>query len=410
MQNINPKLLAFQEKLKDVKSIEELIGKNGLITDLFKDTIQTMMEAELTNQLGYPKNMKILSPGGSNKRNGSYNKKIRTSFGETQIDVPRDRNGDFEPQIIPKHQSNTNELERKIISMYGKGMTVSDLNEHLADMYGIEVTDPMISQITDKIIPQIQEWQTRRLERVYPIAYLDAIHFKIRDEGTVSTKAAYIVLGVDVNGKKDILGMWIGEEEGAKFWLSVLTELNSRGVEDILIACCDNLSGFTEAIGSIFPKTIIQKCVVHQIRNSLKYIVSKDQKAFLTDLKKVYRADTRKEAEHNLLELDGKWGKKYPLVIKSWENNWAELSAYFEYCAPIRKIIYTTNAIEGLNRQIRKVTKSKSVFPTRTSLEKILFLAARDIMKRWSGHALANWAQTVSQLAIHFPDRIRLSL
>jgi len=410
MQNIDPKLLAFQEKLKGVKSVEELIGKNGLITDLFKDTIQTMMEAELTNQLGYPKNMKILAPGIGNKRNGSYNKKIRTSFGEAKIDVPRDRNGDYEPQIIPKHQSNTNELERKIISMYGKGMTVSDLNEHLADMYGIEVTDPMISQITDKIIPQIQEWQTRRLEKVYPIIYLDAIHFKIRDQGAVSTKAAYIVLGIDVNGKKDILGMWIGEEEGSKFWLAIVTELNNRGVEDVLIACCDNLNGFTEAISAVFPKTIIQKCVVHQIRNSLKYIVSKDQKAFLADLKKVYRADTRKEAENSLLELGDKWGKKYPLVIKSWENNWSELSAYFEYCAPIRKIIYTTNAIEGLNRQIRKVTKNKSVFPTRTSLEKILFLAARDIMKRWTGRPLSNWAQTVSQLAIHFPDRLRLSL
>ncbi len=410
MQNIDPKLLAFQEKLKHVKSTAELTGKDGLLTNLFKDTLQNLLEAELTNHLGYPKNLKILAPDSSNKRNGSYKKKLRTDFGDAELEIPRDRNGEFQPQILPKHQSNTSELERKIISMYGKGMTVGDLNEHLADIYGIEVSDPMISQITDKIIPQIQEWQTRRLEKMYPIVYLDAIHFKIRDQGTVSTKAAYIVLGIDINGKKDILGMWIGEEEGAKFWLSVLTELHNRGVEDILIACCDNLSGFTEAISSIYPKTIIQKCVVHQIRNSLKYIVSKDQKAFLTDLKKVYKADTRKEAENNLLELGEKWGKKYPLVIKSWENNWSELSAYFEYCAPIRRIIYTTNAIEGLNRQIRKVTKNKSVFPTRTSLEKMLFLATRDIMKRWDGHSLANWAQTISQLSIHFPDRIRLTL
>jgi len=280
----------------------------------------------------------------------------------------------------------------------------------LADMYGIEITDPMISQITDKIIPQIQEWQTRKLEKLYPIIYLDAIHFKVRGEGTVSTKAAYIVLGIDLNGKKDILGMWIGDEEGAKFWLAVLTELNSRGVEDILIACCDNLSGFSEAIKSVFPKTIIQKCVVHQIRNSLKYIVSKDQKAFLGDLKKVYRAATKQEAEMNLLDLGEHWGKKYPLVIKSWENNWSELSAYFEFSAPIRKIIYTTNAIEGLNRQIRKVTKNKSVFPTRMSLEKILFLVTGDIMKRWKDRPIPNWAQTISQLAIQFPDRINLGL
>lgn len=410
MQNIDPKILAFQEKLKDAKNMEDLIGRNGLITDLFKDTIQTMLQSELTNQLGYPKNLKILAPGANNKRNGSYDKKLRTSFGETQIVVPRDRNGEFEPQIIQKHQSNTNELERKIISMYGKGMTVSDLNEHLADMYGIEVTDPMISQITDKIIPQIQEWQIRKLEKLYPIIYLDAIHFKVRGEGTVSTKAAYIILGIDLNGKKDILGMWIGEEEGAKFWLSVLTELNSRGVEDVLIACCDNLSGFSEAIKSVFPKTIIQKCVVHQIRNSLKYIVSKDQKVFLSDLKKVYRAATKNEAEINLLDLSDRWGKKYPLVIKSWENNWAELSAYFDFSSPIRKMIYTTNAIEGLNRQIRKVTKNKSVFPTRTSLEKILYLVTTDIMKRWNSRPLSNWAQTISQLVIHFPDKINLGL
>lgn len=410
MQNIDPKILAFQEKVKDVKSIEELIGRNGLITDLFKDTIQNLLQAELTNQIGYPKNLKLLAPGVNNKRNGSFNKKIRTSFGETTIEVPRDRNGEFEPQIIQKHQSNTNELERKIISMYGKGMTVSDLNEHLADMYGIEVTDPMISQITDKIIPQIHDWQTRKLENLYPIVYLDALHFKVRDEGKVSTKAAYIVLGVDLSGKKDILGIWIGEEEGAAFWLSVLTELNSRGVQDILIACCDNLSGFSEAISSVFPKTIIQKCVVHQIRNSLKYIVSKDQKEFLADLKKVYRADTKNEAETNLLLLADKWEKKYPLVIKSWENNWTELSAYFDYGRSIRKIIYTTNSIEATNRQIRKVTKNKSVFPTRTSLEKILFLVASDIMKRWNNRPLANWAQTISQLAIHFPERIKLGL
>lgn len=410
MQNIDPKILAFQEKLKDVKSIEDLIGRNGLITDLFKDTIQNLLQAELTNQIGYPKNLKLLAPGVNNKRNGSFNKKLRTSFGETTIEVPRDRNGEFEPQIIQKHQSNTNELERKIISMYGKGMTVSDLNEHLADMYGIEVTDPMISQITDKIIPQIHDWQTRKLENLYPIVYLDAIHFKVRDEGKVSTKAAYIALGVDLSGKKDILGIWVGEEEGAAFWLSVLTELNSRGVQDILIACCDNLGGFSEAIGSIFPKTIIQKCIIHQIRNSLKYIVSKDQKEFLTDLKKVYRADTKNEAESNLLALADKWEKKYPLVIKSWENNWTELSAYFDYSRSIRKIIYTTNAIEGTNRQIRKVTKNKSVFPTCTSLEKMLFLAASDIMKRWNNRPLANWAQTISQLAIHFPERIKLGL
>jgi len=293
--------------------------------------------------------------------------------------------------------------------MYAKGMTVSDINEHLGEMYGIEVSDPMISQITDKIIPLIVEWQNRTLDEVYPIIFLDAVHFKIRDEHAVKCKAAYIVLGINSQGKKDILGIWVGEEEGAKFWLSVLTDLQNRGVKDLLIACCDNLTGFSEAIKSIYPQTIIQKCVVHQIRNSLKYILSKDQKIFLAELKTVYKAATKNEAETNLLNLSEKWEKKYPLVIKSWQNNWEELSAYFEYSPDIRKIIYTTNAIEGLNRQIRKVTKNKTVFPTRTALEKSLYLAAQDIMKRWTS-PIQNWAQIISQLMIHFPNRINLGL
>ncbi len=408
MQNMEEKYRQFQEKLKDVKNADELFGKNGLLTDLMKDTVQTLLEAELTHHLGYPKNLKIFTPG-TNKRNGTYSKKLRTGSGETEIIVPRDREGTFEPQIIPKYQTRTNELDRKIISMYAKGMTVSDINEHLGEMYGIEVSDPMISQITDKIIPSIVEWQNRTLEEVYPIIFLDAVHFKIRDENAVKCKAAYIVLGINPQGKKDILGIWVGEEEGAKFWLSVLTDLQNRGVKDVLIACCDNLSGFSEAIKSIYPQTIIQKCVVHQIRNSLKYILSKDQKVFLTELKTVYKAVTKNEAETNLLKLSDKWEKKYPLVIKSWQNNWEELSAYFEYSPDIRKIIYTTNAIEGLNRQIRKVTKNKTVFPTRTALEKSLYLAVQDIMKRWTS-PIQNWAQIISQLMIHFPNRINLGL
>ena len=409
MQNIDPKVLAFYEKLKDVKSIEELVGKNGLINDLLKDTIQNLLEAELTNKLGYPKNLKILAPKVNNKRNGSFNKKIRTSFGETNIQVPRDRNGEFEPQIIQKHQSNTNELERKIISMYGKGMTVSHLNEHLAEMYGIEVTDPMISHITDKIIPCIQEWHNRPLEEMYCIGYMDAIHFKVREDGVVKNKAAYLVLGITVSGKKDLLGIWIGEEEGAKFWLQVLNDLQSRGVKDFLIICCDNLKGFSEAIKAVYANTVIQKCVIHQIRNSLKYIASKDQKAFMADLKTVYRASTKDEAEKNLILLDEKWGKKYEIVLRSWKSNWEELSAYFQYSPSIRKMIYTTNAIEGLNRQIRKVTKNKSVFPTRTALEKMLYLATQDIMKKWTS-PLQNWSQTIAQLVIQFPERINLSI
>ncbi len=401
--------MQFHEKLKDIKSLDELFGKNGLINDLLKDTVQNLLEAEMTNHLGYPKNLKILAPDSRNKRNGSYSKKLRTSVGETTIEIPRDRQGQFEPAILPRYQSKTNELERKIISMYSKGMTVSDLNVHLADMYGIEITDPMISQITDKIIPDIQEWQSRPLEPVYAITYLDAVHFKVREDGTVKNKAAYLVLGITISGKKDLLGIWIGEEEGAKFWLQVLNDLQNRGVKDILIVCCDNLKGFSEAIKAVFPETVIQKCVVHQIRNSLKYIASKDQKEFLDDLKTVYRASTKDEGETNLLRLDEKWGSKYGIVLKSWKANWEELSSYFQYSPSIRKMIYTTNAIEGLNRQIRKVTKNKSVFPTRTALEKMLYLASQDIMKKWTS-PLQNWSQTVAQLVIHFPGRVNLSI
>ena len=408
-QDIDPKIIQFHEKLKGIQSLDELFGKNGLINDLLKDTIQNLLEAEMTNHLGYPKNLKILTTKSDNKRNGTSLKKLRTSMGESIIEVPRDRNGEFEPVILPKYQSKTNELEKKIISMYGKGMTVSDLNAHLSEMYGIDITDPMISQITDKIIPLIQEWQNRPLDSLYCIVYLDAVHFKVREDGSVKNKAVYLVLGINVEGKKDLLGIWVGEEEGAKFWLQVLNDLQSRGVKDVLIACCDNLKGFSEAIKAVFHKTIIQKCIIHQIRNSLKYILSKDQKEFIADLKTVYRASTKDEAEKNLILLDEKWGKKYEIVLKSWKTNWEELSAYFEYNLSIRKIIYTTNAIEGLNRQIRKVTKNKSVFPTRIALEKMVYLATQDIMKKWTS-PLQNWSQTLAQLVIQFPGRINLSL
>lgn len=401
--------LAPMLQLSQVIYLQLLMGKNGLITELLKGTIQTMMEAEMTNHLGYPKNLKLLAPGQTNKRNGSYSKKLRTSLGETYIQVPRDRDSDFDPQIISKYQSNTNELDNKIISMYGKGMTVSDLNSHLSEMYGIEVSDDMISNITDKIIPQIKEWHSRKLDPIYAIAYLDAIHFKVREDSKVLNKAAYLILGIDLDGKKDILGIWIGNEESARFWLSVLTDLQNRGVQDILITCSDNLTGFSEAIKSVFPKTKIQKCIIHQIRNSLKYIVSKDQKPFIQDLKTVYKAATKDEAEINLLKLSEKWNKKYPLVIKSWEKNWEELSTFFEYTPDIRRLIYTTNGIEGLNRQIRKVTKNKSVFPTRMSLEKILYLVTQDIMKKWT-QPLQNWANILTQLTINFEDRLKLKL
>ena len=399
----------FFEKAGEIKNIDELFGRDGLLANLVKGTVEGMLEAEMTNHLGYPKNKKILSPGGKNKRNGYSRKKLRTSSGDVQVEIPRDREGGFEPQIIPKHQANTSEFDNKIISMYAKGMTVSDINEHVADMYGVELSDTMISQITDKVFPQVSEWQNRTLDQVYPIVHLDAIHFKVREDGRVKSKAAYVIMGVNIEGKKDILGIWVGEEEGAKFWLAVLTDIQNRGVQDILIACCDNLKGFSEAIKTIFPKADIQKCIVHQIRNSLRYIVSKDSKEFLVDLKKVYKAATKDGAETNLLKLGEKWEKKYPLVIKSWNNNWDELSTYFDYAAEIRRIIYTTNPIESFNRQLRKVTKNKSVFPSNKAVEKMLFLVTRDVTKKWT-MPVQNWATIISQLAIHFPDRLKLKI
>ena len=398
----------FQEKIKDARSVEDLIGREGIITDLFKDTLQTMLEAEATQHLGYPKGARQIKKG-KNKRNGSSAKKIRSSYGEAVLNVPRDREGSFEPQIIEKYQKNTSELEDKIISMYGRGMTVSDLNEHLSDLYGIHVSDPLISTITDKIWPQVEEWRTRPLESVYPIVFIDAIHLKVREDGRVKNKAVYLIIGYSSEGKKEILGMWIGEAESSKFWLKVLTELKGRGVSDILILCCDNLKGLSEAIQASFPETIIQKCIVHQIRNSLKYIASKDQKEFMTDLKLVYRAVTKDEAESNLLKLDEKWGDKYAIVLKSWNNNWEELSAYFRFDAHIRKLIYTTNPIESYNRQLRKVTKNRGVFPTDKSVMKLLYLATQNISRKWT-MPRQNWTQIIAQLNIHFPDRIKLDI
>jgi transposase-like protein len=405
-------LREFNRKLKDVKSADELIGRDGLITDLFKDTLQNMMEAELTHTLGYPKGAGSRTlKGTSNKRNGHSQKTVRSSMGEVALDKPRDRNGEFSPKILEQYEGgNTNELERKVISMYGRGMTVADCNEHLADMYGISVSDGMISEITNKILPEVQEWRTRPLSTLYPIVYADAIHYKVREDGRIKTKAVYVIIGVDISGKKDVLGIWIGEEaESAKFWLKVFQDVQARGANDILIFCSDNLSGFSEAVKAVFPEVIIQKCVIHQIRNSMKYIATKDKHEFMADLKKIYKSDTKDEAERNLIGLEDKWGEKYGIVVKSWQNNWEELSAYFDFSPEIRKMIYTTNMIESLNRNLRKVTKNRSVFPNETSLLKLLYLATKNTTKKWTV-AVPNWGKIIAQLHIHFGDRVKLDL
>jgi transposase-like protein len=341
-----------------------------------------------------------------NSRNGTYKRNLRTSAGDHTLDVSRDREATFKSGVIKKHQTSSNELEDKIISMYARGMTVRDISDSVEDMYGAELSPGLVSDITDKILPLATEWQGRILNSVYPIIYLDALHVKLKKDGKIVNVAIYNCLGVDLEGKKDMLGMWVSDgSEGANYWLSVITELKNRGVKDVLIACVDGLKGFKDAINSVFPETIVQKCVIHQIRNSLRYVSWKDKKEFAKDMKEVYQATTKELAEENLIKLSEKWSDKYRLSVKSWEDNWEELSEYFQFDEDIRRIIYTTNMIEGYHRQIRKVIKTKSVFPTPESVHKILYLATTNIMRKWT-LTIRDWPQTLNQLTIRFEDRI----
>lgn len=394
--------------LKNAKSIEDITGKNGFLQEMFKGTIERLLKAEMEDHLGYAENDRS-SKRTKNSRNGYSKKTLKTSGGQVEVDVPRDRDGDFEPQIIKKHQTRSNDLEQKIISMYAKGMTTRDISSHLADLYGTEVSPTLISNVTGKVLEMAKEWQSRPLDSCYPCLFLDAIHFKVKKNSRVESKAAYVCLGLKTSGIREILGVYIGDTESSKFWLSVLTDLQNRGVEDILIACIDGLKGFPEAIEAIFPKTEIQLCIVHQIRNSLRYVGSKHQRAFLADLKTVYQATTQELAEANLNELEQRWGSQYPVVINSWKSKWLHLSSYFKYTGPIRKMIYTTNVIEGYHRQLRKVTKNRSIFPSDDSLFKLIYLASLDASKKWT-MPRQGWAQTVSQLSIHFEGRLQIDL
>lgn len=379
------------------------------IQNLFKETIaefmQGSLEAELDEELGYePYDVK--NKNTENSRNGHSKKTLRTSMGKVEIDIPRDRNGDFEPKILPKNQTSiSQDMESKIISMYAKGMSVSDIEKHIRDIYGLEISDTTVSRITDKVLPAAKEWQQRPLECIYAVVFLDAIHYRVRSEGQIVKKAVYIAIGIDLDGKKDVLGMWVGENESAKFWASVLNNMRNRGVEDILIACTDNLTGFSQAIEAVFPKTDIQNCIIHQLRNSSKYVSYKDIKALMADLKKVYTAVDEEAALNALDEFAAVWDSKYPRISKSWYDNWANLSTYFKFPQELRKLIYTTNTIEGFNRQLKKVTKSKSVFPTDDSLFKMLYLAMTDITKKWTGRR-QDWSRIYAQLVIYYADRI----
>jgi transposase-like protein len=385
--------------------MDDFFGKDGIFARLFASTLEQMLEAELSEHLGYgPYEAKGRNSG--NNRNGKYTKKVRSSEGETTIQVPRDRNGEFEPQLVKKYAANTNELEDKIIGMYAKGMTVRDIQGTLQELYGIDVSPTTLSAITDKVWELVESWQSRPLASLYPIIYLDAIHIKMRREGKVENTAVYVVLGVDLEGHRDVLGHWVGDgSESANFWLSVITDLQSRGVKDILIACMDGLTGFKEAVLAVFPKTDIQRCIIHQIRNSLKYISWKDKKAFIVDLKAIYQAPTREAAEGNLRMLHENWSGQYAVSVRSWENNWEDLATFFDYPADIRRMIYTTNTVEGYNRQLRKVTKSRGSFPTGEAVRKLLFLANRDIIKKWT-NPMADWPSILNQLVIRFGERV----
>ena len=379
------------------------------IQELFKETIAEFVEgslnSELDTELGYePYDVK--NKATDNSRNGHSKKTLRTSMGKVDIEVPRDRNGDFEPKILPKNQTSiSQDMESKIISMYAKGMSTSDIEEHIRDIYGLEISDTTVSRITDKVLPAAKEWQQRPLESIYAVVFLDAIHYHVRSEGQIIKKAVYIAIGVNMEGRKDVLGMWVGENESAKFWAGVLNNLRNRGVEDILIACTDNLTGFSQAIEAVFPKTDIQNCIIHQLRNSSKYVSYKDIKALMADLKKVYTAVDEASALNALDAFAEIWDSKYPRISKSWYENWPNLSTYFKFPQELRKLIYTTNTIEGFNRQLKKVTKAKSVFPTDDSLFKMLYLAMKDITKKWTGRR-QDWNRIYAQLAIYYGDRI----
>lgn len=384
---------------------DKLGGKEGILAPMIKRLLEASLEAELELHLEDEK-----SDGRQNRKNGRQNKGLKTQYGKVVLETSRDRSGTFEPKIIGKRQVTLGAgLDDKIISMYSRGMSYLDICSHLEELYGLDMSKGQISSITDKVLPVLEEWRTRPLERMYPIIWMDALVFKVRHGGRIEKRAVYCIIGINSDGMKELLGLYISENEGAKFWLAVLTDLQNRGVEDILIACIDNLSGFGDAIESIFPKTEVQLCIIHQIRNSMKYITSEDAKPFMRDLKKVYRAQSLDSAEYQLDELEKKWGGKYSVVISSWRNNWARLSQYFKYSRDIRRIVYTTNTVEGFNRQLRKVTKSKPVFPNDIAVLKMVFLASRNIYKKWTS-PIPKWALVAQQLSIHFGMRMEMKL
>lgn len=388
---------------QNIRSIDQI---QEVLKSLFKEILEETLISELDEKLGYERN-DVTKKQTKNSRNGYSKKTVSTEYGDMEIQVPRDQLGEFDPTIVKKYQTNGNGIEEQIIALYAKGVSVRDIQDHLQSIYGVEVSPTFVSNVTNKIIPIVKEWQSRPLQNTYAVLYLDAIHFKVKQDGQIVNKAAYMVIGVDLDGNKDVLGIWVGENESAKFWLSVLNDLKNRGVQDILIVCTDNLTGFTEAIAAVYSKTEIQKCIIHQIRNSIRYVSYKDLKRVTTDLKPIYKASTEEAASLELDRFEEEWGKKYPLIIKSWRQNWEELSTFFRYPPELRKMIYTTNMIESYHRQLRKVTKGKSIFPTDEALLKMLYLATMDVLKKWTGR-VQNWGQILLHLSIQFPERVQV--
>ncbi len=403
-----PEEHARRSKIRELLEMSNITSMDD-IQNLFKETIAEFMEdgleTELDDKLGYSR-YDYRNKNTENSRNGHSSKTLRTSFGDVEVAVPRDRKGEFEPQLLKKNQTSiSQDIEEKILSMYAKGMTTSDIETHIQDIYGVDVSDTTVSRITDKILPVAKEWQQRPLEAVYAVVFLDAIHYHVRSEGHIVKKAVYIAIGIDLDGHKDVLGMWVGENESAKYWATVLNSLRNRGIEDIFIACTDNLCGFSAAIEAVFPKTEVQNCIIHQIRNSSKYVSYKDLKALMADLKAIYAAVDEDSALMALDTFSEHWDKKYPTISQSWRANWVNLSTYFKFPQELRRLIYTTNTIEGFNRQLRKVTKAKSVFPTDDSLFKMLYLAMMDITQKWTGRR-QDWSMIHAQLAVYFKDRM----
>lgn len=398
----------YNEEVKKCKTIDDVIGKDGLVQRLIKDVLENILEVEMGEHLGRDKydRQTDIDQDDRNYRNGYSKKTLRSSFGDVDLDVPRDRKAEFEPQIIKKYETVCNELDKKIISLYAKGMSTRDIQAEVEDLYGITLSPSMISKITDKVIATATEWQNRMLDEIYPIVYLDAMYFKVRSNGKIVNKAVYICLGYTLEGYKDILGIWVDEAEGAKFWLSICNDLKNRGVKKILIACMDGLKGLPQVIKTVFPTVDIQTCIVHQIRNSIKYIASKDKKAFMKDLKEVYKAPTEDLALAQLDNLKEKWGSNYGMVIDSWYNNWNNLDTFFKFSPQIRKLIYTNNVLEGFNRQVRKFTKVRTIFPTDESLNKCVYLATMEIMEKWT-QPIHNWGTTLAELSLYFEEQLK---